>query len=104
MEVDLRIEADGTRCTIEPVNEEYYTKEELQAYVGGSIIIYRLDDGYMFANPDGESLRLPYNGHGTNILIDHGYPHCNARGVIVLADTSHVDLTKLLNTVTVAEP
>lgn len=104
MERDLKIDADGGRMVIEPFNDEYYTKQELQAYVEGSIMIFRLDNGdYMFANPDGDSLRLPFNGDGTIILIEHGYPKYNARGTIVLADASRVDLTKLLDNVTVAQ-
>lgn len=103
MDVDLRIDANGMRQVIAPANDEYYTKPELQAYVGGSIVIYRLEDGFMFANPDGEQLKLPYNGEGTNILIDHGYPSHNARGTVILADSLHVDLSKLLDSVTVAE-
>lgn len=100
---DLLITDAGDRAVITPVNGEYYTKEELRSYVGGGVLIFHLDNGdYMFANPDGETLRLPYNGDGTNILIDHGFKEYNARGTIVLADASHVDLSKLITNVEVA--
>lgn len=103
MENDLRIDADGTRQVVTPTNGEYYTKEELQGYLQGGVLIFRLDNGdFLFANPDGETLRLPYNGEGTNILIDHGFSEYNARGTIVLADASHVDLSKLITNVEVA--
>ena len=103
MENDLRIDADGFRQAIEPANGQYYTKEELQGYLQGGVLIFRLDNGdFLFANPDGETLRLPYNGEGTNILRDHGFKEYNARGTIVLADASRVDLSKLITNVEVA--
>ena len=100
---DLLITDAGDRTVITPANGEYYAKEELQSYVGGGVLIFHLDNGdYLFGNPDGETLALPFNGEGTNILIDHGFKEYNARGTIVLADASHVDLSKLITNVEVA--
>ena len=41
MEIDLRIDADGTRQVVTPTNGEYYTKEELQGYYNarGTIVL-----------------------------------------------------------------
>ena len=100
---DLLVDAEGNRTVITPANGEYYAKEELQSYVGGGVLIFHLDNGdYLFGNPDGETLALPFNGEGTHILIDHGFKEYNARGTIVLADASHVDLSKLITNVEVA--
>ena len=101
---DLVIDAEGNRTVVSPANGEYYAKEELQGYVGGGFLIFHLDNGdYLFGNPDGEALRLPFNGDATNILIDHGFKEYNARGIVVLADASRVDITKLITDVAIAE-
>lgn len=104
MEVDLVITPNGDRTVITPDNGEYYTKGELQGHLeSGGLKLFRVEDGFMIANPDGAELGLPYNGDGANIIIDRGYNWDTVRGNIALVDASHIKVSELFNEVSIAE-
>jgi hypothetical protein len=65
------IKANGEIESVEPLNGEYFTLDELKRFVGGYIQVINLpiDLKLMICNEKGKILNLPKNNQATDILV-----------------------------------
>jgi hypothetical protein len=86
------IKTDGSVQTIKPLNNETFSLQELQGFVGGYIEIISLKDNtYMVLNEEGKLEGLPINDVATNIWVKNFGQTDYIVGNVLIADNTQIN-------------